>query len=348
MMPRPRLIARPQIDMMLDSGAYSAWKLGKPIDRVRYCDYLLDNSDWARTIVALDVINPNDPEAAAAASYDNWIYMNGRGIKSIPVFHARESLDWLDRYLDAGCDYIGISASSLRGGSKADDWYAMVWDHLADQSGWPTVKTHAFGEGRERALIRFPWYSADSTSWVYVSQRNAQIHVGDRMVSARNDGASNRSQQNVGTLDDADMAAFHELLANSGVRPDAMELLGRDAVTIRTYLAACHYLHMLFRVDLACPIRHRSSYIYYKFRNAPRVEIPNLKFYLVAGNNASAWSALVHAEHYAVLNSYYYIDKSAHFRSIRDFVLDPIATCDQVEPMRTSMQILKDYSNAAD
>ena len=102
-----------RVKLMLDSGAFSAWRKGKPIDLREYCDFVKAHKDVIACCVALDVIDPSNPEYAARQSFDNWLYMRSVGIDARPVFHAREDLKWLDMMLDAGAHYIGLSASSI-------------------------------------------------------------------------------------------------------------------------------------------------------------------------------------------------------------------------------------------
>ena len=151
---------------MLDSGAFSAAQLGRVIDRVRYCDFALEARDWPDvevTIVNLDEIDRNDPEEAARIGYDNFLYMRSRGLNPMPVLHEGESPNWLDRYLDAGCDYVGLG--SAQGNAKAN-FYDAAWDRLRDSAGNPRVKVHCFGGSIAADLQAYPWASADSLSWL--------------------------------------------------------------------------------------------------------------------------------------------------------------------------------------
>jgi hypothetical protein len=37
---------------------------------------------------------------------------------------------------------------------------------LCDETGKPKIKIHGFGIGNVKLLVKYPWYSVDSTSWV--------------------------------------------------------------------------------------------------------------------------------------------------------------------------------------
>ena len=299
--------------------------------------------------MALDVINPDSPEAAAKASFENYAHMRKRGLEPIPVFHVKEDISWLYRMIDAGATYIGLSASSLVSRNQVNDWYAHCWDKLTDSNGLPLIKAHAFGEGRYEAMAAFPWYSADSTSWVYDAQRNAMIPIdGTRMVAQRNDKLNDKSKPDLDSLDRYDRLVFDELLERHKINPAS--LLGREVVAtvIRTYLALQFYLDQERRVNECCPVHHRhkglfrdlSPYAYTK----PPIHLPNIKYYSVLGNNPCAWSVLTYAGARRGLISYFYVS-GGHYTSLRDFVYDPIATCSTQNPMKKSWDILKEFVN---
>ncbi len=46
--------------------------------------------------------------------------MRSRGLNPIPVYHLGENISWLRKYIDEGCDYIGLSP--LPGSTTARNW----------------------------------------------------------------------------------------------------------------------------------------------------------------------------------------------------------------------------------
>lgn len=296
----------------MDSGAYTAWRSGKPIDLEAYCRFLKANEYWVGCYAALDVINPGHPEDAAAASMENYKIMRKHGLRPIPIFHVGEDVRWLKEMLDLGADYIGLSASSLVSRNKVDSWYDLMWEHLCDSEGRPLVKAHAFGEGREATLKRGPWYSADSASWIYSAQRTASITIGGKKLSHRHDKASSRSAQDIDALAGEDRATWEELIARYKIGEAAFT---RDKVGhfIRTYLLAKHYIEIETRVRAECPIRFRSQGMHIKPWASKRkpVHIPAFNLHLVIGTNAAAAVAAVHAGATNVLISY------AHLPEVR-------------------------------
>jgi hypothetical protein len=91
--------------------------------------------------------------------------MKGRGLKPIPIFHQGESFRWLEQYIMDGESYIGISTAKDLRNSEQREWLDHVFTMITDDSGRPYVKTHGFGITNISLLLRYPWFTADSTTW---------------------------------------------------------------------------------------------------------------------------------------------------------------------------------------
>jgi hypothetical protein len=146
--------------VLVDSGGHAARHAEPPLDVGAYCDYLLAHRDRLTRCVALDMFEPG-LSSIEDRNYDIYLYMRGRGLDPIAVFHEGDSIDALRRYLRAGADSIGLSADGARGKHRASYWYASVWPYLVDDAGNPLVPVHCFGDTREAVLCAFPWASAD-------------------------------------------------------------------------------------------------------------------------------------------------------------------------------------------
>lgn len=165
---------KPKIKLMLDSGAFSAWKRGLSIDIDEYIAYIKHNEHLLHTYVNLDVIpgSPGKPitqaevDAAAKASHRNLVHMRKAGLRPIPVFHYGESFDWLHRLLDEGEDYIGLGGTGNASRPEQVDFFDRAFTVMTDRAGNPLVKTHGFGVASFPMLKRYPWYTCDATSWV--------------------------------------------------------------------------------------------------------------------------------------------------------------------------------------
>lgn len=341
----------PVCNVILDSGAYSAWRSGKPVNLDAYCTYLLKNCDWIGSYVALDVIMPGNPEEAAAQSFKNYEYMRGKGLDPIPVFHVGEDISWLHRMLDAGATYIGLSASSLVSRNKVDDWYATAWSHLVTADGLPVVKAHAFGEGRLQSLKRFPWYSADSTSWIYAAQRTGLAPMLDgRRVAMRNDGAHTSSAQDIDMMAAPDAAAFEAFIDQAGIDRAAFADRGKIATVLRTYLTAMFYIHCQTQVRDIQPIRFAPQGFFNSGASSrPAIDVGLFRFHLVVGTNNQAFAILNKLRHPHMLVSYFYIEaltnqihKNAH--EYVEAYNDPVTRSSV--PWQTYIDILEKYTHA--
>jgi len=191
-----------KVDLFLDSGAFSAWSQGVNIDIQQYITFIKAHEDVLTVYVNLDVIG--DPEG----TWRNQMIMERAGLRPLPVFHYKEDLKWLKRYLKRGYDYIAI------GGLVTSDRRSMFWflddlfsNYLCDSSGLPIIKTHAFGLTGLGLMLRYPWYSVDSTSWV-VTGRMGSIYVprfwGGKYIYDKDSWKITVSARSPGMLGDAD------------------------------------------------------------------------------------------------------------------------------------------------
>lgn len=94
---------------------------------------------------------------------------NEFGLKPVPVVHFGASLDWIDHYVQRGYPLIGLGgmAKSVHGDQKAvRRWLDMVFDAVCSTpSRKPHTKMHGFGFTSWRMIVRYPWYSVDSSVW---------------------------------------------------------------------------------------------------------------------------------------------------------------------------------------
>ena len=341
-----------QVKIIVDSGAYSAWRLGKEINLDAYCSYLEQNLDWITEYIALDVINPNNVEEAARASFDNLVIMRKRGLNPLGVLHAGESIDWLHRMLDLGVRYIGIAASSLTSRTSIDDWYSLIFSHLVNSEGLPVVKTHALGEGRASSLKRFPWVSADSTSWVYSAQRGGIATLPDgARIGMRHDGNSPTSAPDLNQLGSEDRAIFNAVLKEHGISQTVFETRDPTALLLRSYMTALFYIRCEREINALRPIKfHPHGFLHNGYSAQPPIHFDEFSFYLVCGTNNTTFPLIAKLGHQSILASYFYIDSpndnaskgiGFKFKRLREFVNDPIGVISEVETWKSKWDILE-------
>jgi len=168
-------------EIFLDSGAYSVWNTGGSIDIDKYIDFILEHEDELETIVNLDVI-PGKPkqdfisqaqiEEAVMRGVENYFYMLEQGVpkdKLMHVFHQGDSFAWLKKYLTMDMPLLGISPANDKTTGEKQKWLDRCMDYITDDKGFPLVKFHGLGVTSVPLMVRYPWYSVDSISWVYLA-----------------------------------------------------------------------------------------------------------------------------------------------------------------------------------
>ena len=167
--------------LFIDSGAFSAHTVGKEVDIDKYIEFLNSIDEYVYIAAELDKIPGEFRKAktrkqcleAPLIGWENYLYMRER-VKSpdkiLPVFHQNEDFDWLVRMLETTFDgkhipYIGVSPANDRSTKEKNEWFEQVF-RIIGQSSNPNVKTHAFGMTSLPVLERYPFTSADSTSWI--------------------------------------------------------------------------------------------------------------------------------------------------------------------------------------
>ena len=263
---------KPKIKLMLDSGAFSAWKQGLTINLDEYIAYIKRNEQWLHTYVNLDVI-PGAPgrratqeemEAAAKASYVNLKKMHKAGLSPMPVFHMGESFDWLHRLLDDGEEYIGIGGMGNATNNGQIHFLDRVFTILTDQAGEAMVKTHGLGVASFILLKRYPWTTCDATSWVLTAA------MGSIYVPITRAGKHDYSQPPVKlTVSEVDrqngMPSDHYLRFGPMMKQRVLTFLKEVGVTIEEVTASYEararcivYFYMEFQDAIGKqPFRHR-------------------------------------------------------------------------------------------
>jgi hypothetical protein len=167
-------------DIMVDSGAYSAWNSGTPIDIDALAEFFLGIQDDPGTVcVGLDVIGDVNRGWDSAR---NWNTMRDKGVKCIPTFHAGEDWDVLDYYAER-TDFIGYGGIAGQG----HRWKDLVGVIEKAFVRYPHVKWHLFGINDVRVVSRFAAYSCDALTWRSGSRFGQIITTDGRWwVSPRN------------------------------------------------------------------------------------------------------------------------------------------------------------------
>lgn len=169
-------------NLIIDSGAFSVWTAKGVIDIDKYIAYCKDVKkaveDHNNTVsidkqtnvyfVNLDVLPGNfgiyptkhQREESASKGWTNMEYMEMHGIKVIHVFHQHEDFEILKRLMKVQ-EYIGISPANDESQKSKNEWMAKCFSIVKTN-----VKCHGFAVTSVPTLLKFPFFSADSSSWV--------------------------------------------------------------------------------------------------------------------------------------------------------------------------------------
>lgn len=164
----------PLVRLTLDSGIFSAWSHGIELSLDDYIKYIQDHKHLLHNYVNFDVIpgqfgesrSNQEVERSANGSYKNLQKMKDAGLRPLPVFHQGEHPRWLERMINDGEDYIGISSAKDLFIKTQSDWLDEIFTMLTNSKGEPLIRTHGFGVTRSGFIVRFPWHTVDSTTWV--------------------------------------------------------------------------------------------------------------------------------------------------------------------------------------
>lgn len=164
------IMNHPAVDLFLDSGAFSAFTQGVTVDIDEYIAFVKKHQKFLTVYANLDVIGD------AVATMKNQKYMEAKGLMPLPAFHFGEDFKYLEYYID-NYEYVALGMAGNKNSGVLSAWLDKCFNMICDQpSHLPRVKVHGYAMTSVWLMIRYPWYSVDSTSWV------VQSRLGDIMV----------------------------------------------------------------------------------------------------------------------------------------------------------------------
>lgn len=144
--------------LFLDSGAFSAFTRGIQINIDEYADFLKKNEQYITTYATLDVIGDYK------GTQRNTKYLESKGLHPLPTFHYGSPYEVLEQMVneyEGGYIALGglVPLSTDRKTMQAhlDKCFSIIKTRC---------KVHAFGVNGVWAWLRYPFYSADATSWL--------------------------------------------------------------------------------------------------------------------------------------------------------------------------------------
>lgn len=164
-----RHIRNDGVKIFLDSGAFSAKTLGVEIDMHAYCDFIVQNMDVVLEFKGVKMIAPLDVIDYGAshgkASYDNYIKMEEMGVHTLPCFHMGDAWEYLDEYMKYS-PYVAIGGLSRRDMGKLIYFFDELFERITGSDGKPIIDTHGFSLTSLPLMLKYPWTSVDSSTWV--------------------------------------------------------------------------------------------------------------------------------------------------------------------------------------
>ena len=146
-------------DVMIDSGAFTAFTQGKAIDMAEYTEWILKERQRITHAAALDVIGD---WKASARNYERMLSIVGDRLHVVPAWHIGSPLSELLRLCkEAG--YVAIGGCVPYAKRPKLLMRHLVQAHKVAQSSG--AKLHGLGVTGRTTMTQLPWRSVDSSSW---------------------------------------------------------------------------------------------------------------------------------------------------------------------------------------
>jgi hypothetical protein len=164
----PRMFRRDKRKIFLDSGAFSAFTKGVKIKLEELAKYITKNQDTIEFAANLDDLSTSNKDQAAEGTWLNQKRLEAlvpKGVYVVPVFHVREHPRYLQRLVD-NYPFIAIGGMVPESQPNLLKLLDEFWDkYLTDTEGRPRCRVHGFGLTALTPMLRYPWWSVDSSSW---------------------------------------------------------------------------------------------------------------------------------------------------------------------------------------
>lgn len=249
-------------ELVLDSGAFTAYQNGEPIDLDAYTQFCHDHRHRFRFAFALDVIGDHKQ---SLANYRTQRSQLGDDYPLVPTWHTSPDYRQFEELADL-TDYVAIGgAVAYRNRRNALGRIVLGAHRIAQRK---KTRLHALGMSGQVAT-RFPWESADSASWK-IPQRRPLTYLASR------DGTM--ASYKYGEPITAERAA---IVRAYGGNPNAMSVygfssakhVGADVARSRTEWAVTAAVRAYMWMETAKRRRDRSSFRMFLATGSPNERI---------------------------------------------------------------------------
>ncbi len=190
--------------LLIDSGAFTAFKQGTPIvlaDYIAYAQGMLEKALCPIEFIGLDVITPHGAskevlEQNCLQGYKNWQEMKLSGVPCIPTFHRGDNIEWLDKFARELPHGSRFCIAPKVDGTRVDvkiNWLNQVFRRLNELNAelnaaqglslelWERWLIHGLGISSQEVMELYPWYSVDSTGWLWAAQNCTLRYFDDKL-----------------------------------------------------------------------------------------------------------------------------------------------------------------------
>jgi len=222
-----------EFEVMLDSGAFTAWTKGEEIEveeLIRTYGTVLDKWGHLATkcwLINLDKIPGSPGRTAGPEEMDEAIRISDvnyeRLVKEfgdvvLPVFHQGESSARLAEVAAMG-DYINVSPRNDMGERLRVKWAKEVHSKLP-----PGVRTHGLAATGLPMMQDVPWHSVDSASWIMVASYGHVWWPGTMQLVSCSDDSPTRYEagKHYTTMAEPQQKAFEAFAEKYGMTMDEL------------------------------------------------------------------------------------------------------------------------------
>ena len=184
--------------LLVDSGAFSVAHSGLTVNIDDYIDYINAHPEIEHFIeldkIPYAILNKEIDKDTAEISWNNYLYMIERlddWEKLLPVYHFGEDIKYFRQILEftykgKHIPYICIGGRHGVSIDAQEKYFNTLFTEIKHSSN-PNVKVHVLGMTVLSTLEKFPFYSADSTSYLqYAIYGSIMTEFGGINISSSN------------------------------------------------------------------------------------------------------------------------------------------------------------------
>ena len=205
------------VHIMLDSGVFSLRTYRNYLERKgKSTSTVPDGEDYVRMYVEfckkwagkIEFAVTVDFTCDCKANFKRHVQLEKLGLRSIPVYHGDDSLDYVRRYADRGYDYICIG-NPTDAGHKKHSALRRYLDAVFNLGVKLKLGFHGLAMTAPWSMLDYDWRSIDSSSWARVAgfgsilgwnehtRRLSTLHISDKQAGVSRVHGNAKAMQHV-------------------------------------------------------------------------------------------------------------------------------------------------------